>query len=154
MRLKSFVATFVALSQHIYAVTAVVNGEAESFDYLCYSCISKNKFKRGDRDWKSSLEKCEDYQKNEESLLYLPKLPCFIQKFDMPVCCGELCEFHGIPSTHEERADLPSKYLFWQGGKKSYGDLYDFTPESDFLEDIGFFHCFKCENKFFTFQFM
>lgn len=130
------------------------NGAQEEYDELCENCIKTSSvIPNYTFRWKNTLSLCKDKETSLQELSSSPNLPCFIQGFDIPVCCGNICEFIGIPQNHTIREEIAEKYKFWEKGFKEYKELYNFTPESEFLEDIGLFKCRSCHSEIFTFQF-
>ena len=136
-----------------HSVETLYKGVAKEVDLLCSACIKLKYSKQYSDEWEFSLSLCHDYNKSKTSLEHTPKLPCFIQEIDWPVCCGELCEFTGIPKNFETE-DIPNIKKFWFRGIKSYDKECGFTLKPEFLKDIGFFNCRVCSSEYFTLQFM
>lgn len=127
----------------------------EFYSYLCKECIFKNNFIPSTAfDWEKTLAKCDDVIKSKILLNKTPDIPCFIQNFDWPICCGQLCEFSGIPKNENEIKTYPTSKLYWEYGFKNYNNSYEYPPISEFLQDVGLFKCNLCYNDIFTFQHM
>ena len=129
------------------------DGSAFEVDYLCCSCVKRYPSFKNFREWKKSLDLCEDISLNEEELSKTPRIPCFIQGYDWPVCCTDLCEFSGLLDSEDDLVNISDKHLFWEKGIKQYSEVYDFELKVSSLKDIGLFNCLSCNSKYFTFQF-
>jgi len=136
-----------------HCVETKYEGEDREVDFLCASCIKLEDSKQITDEWEFSLSLCQNSNSSKLELEHTPKLPCFIQEIDWPVCCGELCEFEGVPSSSDTE-QIPKLRRFWFHGVKNYNKEYGCSLKSEFLKDIGFFRCNICSSKYFTFQFM
>lgn len=80
-----------------------------------------------------------------------PDIPLFLQFQDWPMCCGQWCEFIGIPASYEESTAIPNQYRYWEREPRAWLADYDLMPES--LREISLFRCLLCAKQFFTWQF-
>ena len=81
-----------------------------------------------------------------------PRIPFQMQGTDWPLCCGELAEFVGSPSSEEALIEAQAQGAFWNLGPAStdYDAREDGPPES--LREVSLFRCRACETLFWVFQ--
>lgn len=84
-----------------------------------------------------------------------PDIPIWMQRPDLPLCCGDITEFTGYPESDESLYEISENHLYWEGKIKEKSEYYDFrkygSPES--FREIASFKCSHCGKKYFTFQF-
>lgn len=79
-----------------------------------------------------------------------PDIPRCVQGMDWPICCGEWCEFIGVPSSYDESRVIPDNYEYWNFEPKPWYEDCVLEPEE--LSEISLFQCFQCKKKHFIFQ--
>ncbi len=83
-----------------------------------------------------------------------PEMPLFLQGDDWPFCCGEWCEFLGVPDNGQAAIALVDTDTYWSGGPGTYASEFgDMTLEPEDLEEVSLFRCLHCHQPFFTWQF-
>lgn len=84
-----------------------------------------------------------------------PDIPRFMQHEDRPLCCKDITEFVGYPTTDEELYQTTETNIYWERAITPRPAHYDFRkngrPEN--FSDVAIFRCSHCERKYFTFQF-
>lgn len=81
----------------------------------------------------------------------LPDIPLFLQRDDWPMCCGEWCEFAGVPASYDESRQVPAGYGYWERGPTAWRFGHELLPES--LREVSLFRCLTCGRPWFTWQF-
>lgn len=84
-----------------------------------------------------------------------PRVPCFVQGTDWPLCCGELTIFIGSPNTLQELIAAQTEGSEWRRGevrqsKHSYQAAIYGPPES--LRNVSLFRCERCNRLLWVFQ--
>ena len=86
---------------------------------------------------------CDEYRRT-------PMYPLFLQNEDWPWCCGDFCEYLGVPESYEESIRIGHEMQMWRGDyKQKYGDM---TLEPESLNEVCIFRCLKCGKQVFTWQ--
>ncbi len=80
----------------------------------------------------------------------LPDIPLFLQREDWPMCCGEWCEFVGVPGSYEESSGVPASHSYWERGPAAWRFTDQLLPES--LREVSLFRCVRCNQPWFTWQ--
>lgn len=79
-----------------------------------------------------------------------PTYPLFLQDEDWPWCCGDFCEYLGVPRSYEESIRVGREMKMWPADYASvYGDM-TLQPES--LNEVCLFRCLHCGKPVFTWQ--
>ena len=86
---------------------------------------------------------CDEYRRT-------PTYPLFLQGEDWPWCCGDFCEYHGVPKSYEESIRVGREMKLWRVDfQQLYGDM---TLEPESLNEVCIFRCLKCGKQVFTWQ--
>lgn len=85
------------------------------------------------------------------ALMYLPDIPLFLQGFDWPMCCGNWCEFTGVPASDDALPGLQASHRAWPADSHPRDFARDGGPES--LCEISMFRCQTCGQGHYTDQF-
>ncbi|HYE19421.1 MAG TPA: hypothetical protein VEA69_13305 [Tepidisphaeraceae bacterium] len=80
----------------------------------------------------------------------MPDIPLFVQWDDWPHCCGEWCEFQGVPASYDESKRVPADDAYWDRGPKPWSYGAALMPES--LQEVSRFRCQTCGKRYFTWQ--
>lgn len=79
-----------------------------------------------------------------------PTFPLFLQNEDWPFCCGDFCEYLGVPASYEESIRIGREMECWEGNyEEMYGDI---TLEPESLNEVCLFRCLTCDGRVFTWQ--
>jgi uncharacterized protein CbrC (UPF0167 family) len=86
---------------------------------------------------------CDEYRRT-------PRFPLFLQNEDWPWCCGDFCEYQGVPKSYDESIRIGQEMECWEGDfKQLYGDV---TLEPESLREVCIFRCLTCGKQVFTWQ--
>lgn len=125
-------------------------------DCACKDCLTNGRVKLfSEWEVESVLQEyCADPKRELMRLRATPSIPLFLQGYDWAVCCGELCEFKGVPSTYDESIEIPDHYQFWDKGPRDWKTFwsFEFTLEPESLDEISKFACKKCQKRWFIWQ--
>lgn len=84
-----------------------------------------------------------------------PHIPLTIQQEDWPICCGNWCEYTGVPATEKESVLVPSRYRYWEFGPAesefNSDNSLQLIPEC--LDEVCLFRCDQCKGLYFVWQF-
>ena len=127
----------------------LARGEPEVSE-LCADCILSDHVRK---DIENRIQKTINRFANDKSAALdafhrTPDIPLFLQYQDWPMCCGEWCEFVGVPSSYDESKVVPDEHRFWEHESRDWQADYNLMPES--LREISLFKCLNCEKQFFT----
>jgi uncharacterized protein CbrC (UPF0167 family) len=79
-----------------------------------------------------------------------PTFPMFLQNEDWPWCCGDFCEYLGVPESYDESIRIGREVECWDGDfQELYGDV---TLEPEWLNEVCIFRCLTCGKQVFTWQ--
>jgi uncharacterized protein CbrC (UPF0167 family) len=79
-----------------------------------------------------------------------PPFPLFLQDEDWPWCCGDFCEYLGVPASYDESIRVGAEMEFWEGDfRERFGDM---TLEPESLNEVCLFRCLTCDRRLFTWQ--
>jgi uncharacterized protein CbrC (UPF0167 family) len=122
---------------------------------LCSACILGGNVRKSDYQIREMMPivttLAADRARAIEEYHRIPEIPLFLQRDDWPMCCGEWCEFVGVPSSYEESRQVPGRYRYWERGPRGWRSEYELLPES--LREISLFRCIVCGGEWFTWQF-
>ena len=86
---------------------------------------------------------CDEYRRT-------PTFPLFLQGEDWPWCCGNFCEYLGVPGSYEESIRIGREMECWEGNfQELYGEM---TLEPESLNEVCIFRCLTCGKQVFTWQ--
>ena len=86
---------------------------------------------------------CDEYRRS-------PEFPLFLQNEDWPYCCGNFCEYLGVPESYEQSIQIGREMQCWEG---DFTELYgDMTLEPESLNEVCLFRCLTCDARMFTWQ--
>ena len=127
--------------------------EEPEISELCAECILSGHVRRNAdvRIQKTINRFAKDKQAAWEAFHRTPDIPLFLQYTDWPMCCGDWCEFVGVPSSYDESKVVPDNYHYWEDSPKAWKSDFELMPET--LREISLFRCLDCEEKLFTWQF-
>ena len=136
-----------------YAANPELARDEPEISELCAECILGGHV---ERDINPEIEDtinrfAKDRNEALKSYHKIPNIPFFLQYADWPMCCGDWCEFAGVPISNEESINIPNFWNYWERGPKAWKADYELIPES--LHEISLFKCLECEKKYFTWQF-
>lgn len=121
----------------------------------CAGCIKGGNLRKSEVRKRTVMSTTRKFAARPEQALEeydrLPDLPLFLQHDDWPMCCGEWCEFTGIPGSDEESKLVPSQHSYWEGGPALWRSEIGLLPES--LREVSLFRCVSCSRTWFTWQF-
>jgi uncharacterized protein CbrC (UPF0167 family) len=122
---------------------------------LCADCIRGGNVRKSDVSVEQVLPNVKAFASNRQQAIeeyhQLPNLPLFLQWDDWPLCCGEWCEFVGVPGNYDESRQVPSLHRYWEGGQREWRFGHELLPES--LWEVSLFRCLGCGRTYFTWQF-
>ena len=86
---------------------------------------------------------CDEYRRT-------PEFPLFLQNEDWPYCCGNFCEYLGVPESYEQSIRIGREMKCWEG---DFNELYgDMALEPESLNEVCLFRCLTCDARMFTWQ--
>ena len=98
---------------------------------------------RGDQRQCKLVSICDEFRRT-------PQFPLFLQNEDWPYCCGNFCEYLGVPACYDESIQIGRDTQCWQGDFTAlYGDM---TLEPESLNEVCLFRCLTCDSRMFTWQ--
>jgi hypothetical protein len=122
---------------------------------LCADCILGGNVRKPDFEIQEIMPTirrfASDRARAVEEYHRIPNIPLFLQRKDWPLCCGEWCEFTGVPATTEESRQVPENYRYWERGPTTWHYEHPLLPES--LREVSLFRCVCCNRPWFTWQF-
>lgn len=97
----------------------------------------------GERRINKLVSICDEFRRT-------PTLPLFLQDEDWPWCCGDFCEYLGVPASYEESIRIGREMQLWGGDyRQRYGEM---TLEPESLSEVCLFRCLTCDKRVFTWQ--
>jgi uncharacterized protein CbrC (UPF0167 family) len=121
---------------------------------LCADCILGGNVRKSDdrvRQVAPTVTRfAADSARAVEEYHRLPDIPLFLQREDWPMCCGEWCEFVGVPASYEESPGVPASHSYWERGPATWRFTDQLLPES--LREVSLFQCVRCSRPWFTWQ--
>ncbi len=125
-------------------------------EYACEDCIKSGRIKLfSENDFEDVVKKyCREPEASVLKLRKTPSIPFCIQGDDWAVCCGELCEFTGIPQSYKESIALVDTHQFWSRGPQNWKTFwsFEFTLEPESLREVSTFRCSHCGKEWFIWQ--
>lgn len=121
---------------------------------LCADCILGGNVRKYDSAVREIMRTVNAFAADPRQALEeyhrTPDIPLFLQREDWPMCCGQWCEFTGVPKDYEDSRQVPARHSFWDRGPRewTYGD--GLMPES--LREVSLFRCLICPQLWFTWQ--
>lgn len=82
-----------------------------------------------------------------------PRIPLFLQGDDWAICCGELAEFVGNPTSLDELIELERTAQPWEQSPTSYQRDFANTGPPESFREISIFRCVKCQKRLYVDQF-
>jgi hypothetical protein len=129
--------------------------EEPAVSELCAECIVGGNVRRDNHfEAESTIARfAADPDRAWKEFHQLPNLPLFLQRLDWPMCCGEWCEFTGIPGSYRDLLKIQDGCQGWNRGPGA--------PPRDFreggapasLREVSVFHCHECGSGYYTDQF-
>ncbi|MCC9656698.1 CbrC family protein [Rhodopirellula halodulae] len=80
----------------------------------------------------------------------IPHIPLMMQGEDWPLCCGDWCEFIGVPTDYNESVRVVSQHQFWD--RRPVEPHWDFELKPESLREICIFRCLSCRKTYFIWQ--
>ena len=121
----------------------------------CADCILGEKIARFG-EWETDdflRDNFENWVQLRRALRCTPQIPLMMQRDDWVICCGELCEFVGVPRDMEDLIGLTADATYWNRGSSAFArDFHDSGPPESFRE-ISKFQCLHCNRMYWTDQF-
>lgn len=121
----------------------------------CSDCILNGRIARfGEWEMDDFLnDNYENWQELRHALRRTPQIPLMMQRDDWVICCGDLCEFIGVPQDVKDLIRFTSTATFWDRGSSDFARNFqnDGPPES--LREISEFQCLHCRRMYWTDQF-
>jgi uncharacterized protein CbrC (UPF0167 family) len=100
------------------------------------------------------LEKHAENPDTAKALLRAtPRIPLFLQDDDWAICCGQLAEFVGIPTSLDDLIELEETAQPWNHGPTSYQRDFANTGPPESFREISVFCCVKCQKRLYVDQF-
>jgi uncharacterized protein CbrC (UPF0167 family) len=128
--------------------------EEPRIEELCADCIRSGNVRKRDYRVRQILTTvtrfAADRVRAVEEYHRLPDVPLFLQGEDWPMCCGEWCEFVGVPASSAESPGVPMSYNYWEHGPTEWRFTDQLLPES--LKEVSLFGCVRCGRRWFTWQ--
>jgi hypothetical protein len=98
------------------AADPVLAAEAPDIGECCADCIVGGNLRKANyrvRDARRMIARFASGEVRQlEEYHRLPEIPLFLQRDDWPICCGDWCEFTGIPTDYEESRKVPAEYEY------------------------------------------
>lgn len=125
---------------------------APEISELCAKCILGENVEKdiAPRIQKTINRFANDKQASLQEFHRTPDIPLFFHYQDWPMCCGQWCEFVGVPTSYEESKGVPQSWNYWEHEPRAWEADYELMPES--LREISLFRCISCERPHFTWQ--
>jgi len=91
-----------------------------------------------------------DKEKAIQQYHRIPHIPLMMQREDWPMCCGDWCEYIGIPADYDESVQVPSLHQFWH--RRPVEPHWDFELKPESLREVCIFKCLACDKTYFIWQ--
>lgn len=123
-------------------------------DELCADCVRGGNVRKSEYSLNQVAPTiarfAADRARAIEEYHQIPDIPLFLQGEDWPMCCGEWCEFVGVPLSYDESPGVPLSHSYWERGPTAWRFTDELRPES--LREISLFRCHCCARLWFTWQ--
>ena len=100
----------------------------------CSDCILKGRMARfGEWEMDGFLrDNYENWEQLRQALRCTPQIPLMLQRDDWAICCGDVCEFIGVPPDIDDLIRFTKDATYWDRGSSAFARDFenDGAPES------------------------
>lgn len=120
----------------------------------CADCINAGLVRKSDYEIGEIQTLINAYASDKQNAAQqyhrIPHIPLMMQREDWPLCCGDWCEFVGVPADYDESVRVPSQNQFWD--RRPIEPHWDFELKPESLREIRLFKCLLCDKTYFVWQ--
>lgn len=120
----------------------------------CADCINDGLVRKDDYEISEIQSVINAFANNKEKVIdqyhQIPHIPLMMQREDWPMCCGDWCEFTGVPADYDESVKVPAQHQFWE--RRPVDPHWDFELRPESLCEVCIFQCLSCDKSYFIWQ--